>query len=82
MNYVNINQRGFKMNQSNLNFKENTKTCVWCDFDGLLEFYWENRYGQVLITPERYGKICVPEDANSSLVRKEIKNWLKANFNV
>lgn len=70
------------MKQSDLNFKENSKSCVWCDFDGKIEFYWENTYGQILITPESYGKIYVPDDATASQVRKEIKNWLKGAFNV
>lgn len=70
------------MNQSQLSFKENTKSCVWCTFDGLFEFYWEARSEQILITPDRYGKIYVPENAISSQVRKEITSWLKARFNV
>ncbi|MFG0450900.1 hypothetical protein [Shewanella sp. YQ_9] len=70
------------MKQSQLNFKENTKNCVWCTFDDMFDFYWEARSGQILITPERHGKVYVSDNATASQVRKEITSWLKAYFNV
>lgn len=70
------------MKQSELNFKENNKNCVWCDWDRKIEFYWEIRSNYIVITQDKYLDIYVPDNATPSLVRKEIKNWLKAAFNV
>ncbi|MCU8036851.1 hypothetical protein [Shewanella sp. SM71] len=70
------------MKQSELNFKENTKSCVWCDWDGNIEFYWEARSNYIVITPDKYQNIYVPDNATPSLIRKEICQWLEASFNV
>ncbi len=70
------------MKQSELNFKENTKNCVWCDWDGKIEFYWEIRSNYIVITQDKYLDIYVPDNATPALVRKEICQWLEASFNV
>ena len=70
------------MKQSDLVFKENSKSCVWCSYDGLFDFYWEARSNHVAVSPDNHGKIYVPDNATPSLVRKEIVSWLEAHFNV
>lgn len=69
------------MNQSELNFKENNKKCVWCTWQGL-EFYWEINSCTICISDDSYQNIFVPEEANSALVRKEIVSFIKEAFNV
>lgn len=70
------------MKQSELNFKENTKNCVWCTWDDNFEFYWERGSNHIIITPEHGLHIYVPDNATPALVRKEICQWLEAAFNV
>lgn len=69
------------MNISELDFKENNDRCVWCSW-GELEFYWEARTNQILITPNSYRPLYVPESFKATDVRKEIKKFLKDAFNV
>lgn len=68
------------MNQSELNFKENNKKCVWCTWQGV-EFYWEINSCRICISDD-YEDLFVPENANSALVRREIVSWVKGAFNV
>lgn len=75
------------MKQSQLNFKENTKDCVWCTFDGFFEFYWEPRYDRICVTDMRNANalcsdIFISTDLKAPAVRKEICDYLKGVFNV
>jgi hypothetical protein len=72
--------KGDTMKQSLLTFKENTKNCVWCTW-GDVEFFWEIR-SNTIVTSGDYQNIYVPDGAKSSLVRKEIIQWLETSFNV
>ena len=69
------------MKQSELSFKENTKSCVWCTWNGI-EFYWEVRSSTICITPDSYSNLFVPEDFTSMNVRREIISFIKETFNV
>ena len=68
------------MKQSDLIFKQNTKSCVWCEFNDI-EFYWEARSNWICITPDNYTNIYIPDGFSAADVRREIVSWLKGAFN-
>ncbi|AXH73364.1 MAG: hypothetical protein [Inoviridae sp.] len=69
------------MKQSELNFKENSKLCVWCEWNGI-EFYWEARSEVILITPASYSNIYIPADAPAKSARLLILRFIKEAFGV
>ena len=74
------------MKQSELNYLENTKGCVWVKWEEI-EFYWEKLSSEVSVKGKCYDqKICIqgnlsvePKAANA---KKAIVKWLANGFGV
>ncbi len=73
------------MKQSDLSFIENTKNCIFCTFNGVLEFYWEPRYDRICVRNMDGSNSCsdifISADFKAAEVRREICNYLKGVFN-
>lgn len=72
------------MKQSDLSFIENTKNCIFCTFNGVLEFYWEPRYDRICVRNMRGADahpIFISTDLKAPAVRNEICNYIKGALN-
>lgn len=75
------------MKQSDLSFIDNSKTCVFCTWNGNIEFYWESRSSRILVrdmvnSDNCFCDIDIPSDFTAANARREICRWLEASFNV
>lgn len=74
------------MKQSELNYLENTKKCVWVKWEDI-EFYWESPSHELSIKGRSYdsnlttqGNLSV--EAKASDAKKAIVKWLADGFGV
>lgn len=74
------------MKQSELNYKENGKWCVWVEFEGI-EFYWERFSREVSVKGKGYDcKIHtgtkLDNEPEAKDAKKAIVKWLSQTFGV